>query len=117
MSARPALLFYGDDFTGATDALATAAEGGLRSLLFLRVPDERLLARAGELDCIGIAGAARAMAPAEMSAALAPVAALARRLQPQVLHYKVCSTFDSAPGVGNIATAVAALRGAVAAPA
>lgn len=113
---RPALLFYGDDFTGATDALATAAEGGLRSLLFLRVPDDELLTRVGALDCIGIAGAARAMAPVEMRVALAPVAALARRLQPHVLHYKICSTFDSAPGVGNIATAVAALRGAVARP-
>lgn len=116
MTTRPAVLFYGDDFTGATDSLATAAEGGLRSLLFLRVPDDRLLADAGALDCIGIAGAARSMPPAEMQEALAPVAALARRVAPHVLHYKVCSTFDSAPGTGNIAVAVQALRGAVASP-
>lgn len=113
---RPAVLFYGDDFTGASDALATAAQGGWRSLMFLRVPDDALLARAGPLDCIGIAGAARAMAPAEMRAALAPVAALAQRLRPQLLHYKVCSTFDSAPAVGNIAVAVACLHGAVPSP-
>ncbi len=113
---RPAVLFYGDDFTGASDALATAAQGGWRSLMFLRVPDDALLARAGPLDCIGIAGAARAMAPDEMRAALAPVAALAQRLRPQVLHYKVCSTFDSAPAVGNVAVAVDCLRGAVPSP-
>lgn len=112
----PTLLFYGDDFTGATDALATAAEGGLRSLLFLRVPDEALLERAGPLDAVGIAGAARSMPPVEMAAELAPIAALAQRLRPRVLHYKVCSTFDSAPDVGSIGAAVAALRPAAGVP-
>jgi uncharacterized protein YgbK (DUF1537 family) len=109
----PALLYYGDDFTGATDALGTAARAGLRSLLFLAAPDDARLARAGALDCIGIAGAARSMAPAEMREELAPVAALARRLAPRVLHYKTCSTFDSAPEVGSIGEAVRALRRAV----
>jgi len=114
--AQPTLLFYGDDFTGATDALATAAEGGLRSLLFLDVPDDARLAQAGPLDAVGIAGAARSMPPAEMAAALAPVAVLARRLRPRVLHYKTCSTFDSAPQVGSIGAAVAALRPAADVP-
>ena len=45
---RPRVCFYGDDFTGATDTLATATEAGLRSLLFLRVPDRRQLEAAGE---------------------------------------------------------------------
>ena len=55
--------WYGDDFTGATDTLATLAESGRRALLFLRVPNEAELAAAGPLDAIGIAGATRAMAP------------------------------------------------------
>ncbi|PZQ70295.1 MAG: hypothetical protein DI563_18650 [Variovorax paradoxus] len=113
---RPALLFYGDDFTGATDALATAAEGGLRSLLFLRVPDDVLLRRAGPLNAVGIAGATRSMPPGEIAGALAPVARLARRLRPRVLHYKTCSTFDSAPHVGSIGAAVDALRSAADVP-
>ncbi|MCA0241394.1 MAG: four-carbon acid sugar kinase family protein [Proteobacteria bacterium] len=110
MNASPALLYYGDDFTGATDALATARRAGLRSLLLLEVPDEARLRSIGEHDCLGIAGSARSMTPAEMRDELAPVAALARRLRPRVLHYKTCSTFDSAPAVGNIGEAVRVLQ-------
>ena len=112
----PSIVFYGDDFTGATDALGTAARAGLRTLLFLAVPGDAQLQRAGALDCIGIAGAARSMAPDAMRAELAPVAALFRRVGAQVLHYKCCSTFDSAPEVGSIGVAVATLRAAVAQP-
>ncbi|VTU30506.1 hypothetical protein H4CHR_02621 [Variovorax sp. PBS-H4] len=113
MSAPPAIVYYADDFTGATDTLATGARAGLRTLLFLQIPTPAQLAGAGPLDCLGIAGAARSMAPNEMRAELAPVAALFRRLGARVLHYKTCSTFDSAPDVGNIAVALDTLRPAV----
>jgi len=116
MSASPAIVFYGDDFTGATDTLATAARAGLRTLLFLRAPTPARLDAAGALDCLGIAGAARSMPPEEMRAELAGVAALFRRLGARVLHYKTCSTFDSAPGIGSIGVAVDVLRGAVDTP-
>lgn len=109
----PRIAFYGDDFTGATDALATAADAGFRSLLFLGVPTPSQLRRAGPLDCLGIAGAARSMAPAAMREALGPVAAVFAALQPRVIHYKTCSTFDSAVDVGNIAVAVDVLRAAL----
>lgn len=111
-AAAPRLAFYGDDFTGATDALATAARAGLRALLFFGVPTPAQLRRVGPLDCLGIAGATRALAPEAMRAALLPVAAFFRELAPGVIHYKVCSTFDSAPQAGNIAVAVEALRSA-----
>ncbi len=107
---HPRVCFYGDDFTGATDTLATATEAGLRSLLFLRVPDRRQLGAAGELDCLGIAGAARSMAPDDMREELEPVARFFAGLQPPVTHYKICSTFDSAPHVGNIGTALSVWR-------
>ncbi|MDM0034344.1 four-carbon acid sugar kinase family protein [Variovorax sp. J22P271] len=110
----PPLLYYGDDFTGATDALATAARAGLRSLLLFEAPDAPRLAALGALDCLGIAGAARAMNPQEMRDELAPIAALARRIAPRVLHYKTCSTFDSAPDVGSIGEAIRLLRPAMA---
>jgi uncharacterized protein YgbK (DUF1537 family) len=103
------IAYYGDDFTGATDTLATATQGGLRTLLFLRVPTPEMLAAAGELDCIGIAGASRSMAPADMQAELAPVADCFARLGAPVVHYKTCSTFDSAPTTGNIAVALRVL--------
>jgi uncharacterized protein YgbK (DUF1537 family) len=105
----PRIAYYGDDFTGATDTLATATQGGLRALLFLRVPTPEMLAAAGDLDCIGIAGASRSMAPDEMEAELAPVAECFAALDAPVVHYKICSTFDSSPQIGNIAVAVRAL--------
>lgn len=105
----PVFGWYGDDFTGATDTLATLAVSGLRSLLFLDVPDAATLAAAGPLDAIGIAGSARAMAPDVMRAALAPAGQFFAQTGVPVLHYKVCSTFDSAPQVGNIAVAIEAL--------
>jgi uncharacterized protein YgbK (DUF1537 family) len=116
MSAPPAIVYYADDFTGATDTLATGARAGLRTLLFLRVPTSAQIAAAGPLDCLGIAGAARSMAPDEMRSELAPVATLFRRIGARVLHYKTCSTFDSAPEVGNIGVAVDTLRPAVDTP-
>lgn len=107
---RLKIAFYGDDFTGATDTLATAARAGLRTLLFLGLPTAAQLTRAGTLDCLGIAGAARAMTPPEMQAELEPVARLFATLGAPVTHYKTCSTFDSAPEIGSIGAALNVLR-------
>ncbi|MFJ3459746.1 four-carbon acid sugar kinase family protein [Achromobacter spanius] len=106
----PQVCWYGDDFTGATDTLAEVARAGLRSLLFLGVPSSAQLERAGPLDAIGIAGAARGMAPAEMVEELRAVGAFMAGTGARVLHYKCCSTFDSAPHVGSIGVAVRELR-------
>ncbi|AKM32921.1 hypothetical protein AB870_16580 [Pandoraea faecigallinarum] len=109
VGGRPRLLYYGDDFTGATDTLATAARAGLRSILLFAPPDDARLDSLGALDCLGIAGVSRSLAPAAMRDELRPIADLARRLKPAVLHYKTCSTFDSAPDVGSIGEAVRTL--------
>jgi len=106
----PKIAFYGDDFTGATDTLSTAARAGLRTMLFLGLPTSAQLERAGTLDCLGIAGAARAMSPDEMRVELAPVGAFFARLGARVVHYKTCSTFDSAPHVGSIGAAINILQ-------
>jgi uncharacterized protein YgbK (DUF1537 family) len=106
----PRIVYYADDFTGATDTLANAARAGLRALLFLALPTPAQRERAGALDCLGIAGAARAMAPEEMAAELAPLGAFFAASGARVLHYKCCSTFDSAPHVGSIGQAVRSLR-------
>jgi uncharacterized protein YgbK (DUF1537 family) len=102
--------WYGDDFTGASDTLATLASAGLRTLLFLGVPTAHKLHAAGDLDALGIAGAARAMAPNAMREALQPVARFMASLGAPVLHYKCCSTFDSAPDVGSLGVALRVLR-------
>lgn len=106
----PRLGWYGDDFTGATDTLASLAELGFRTLLFLRIPNEAQLAAAGPLDALGIAGATRAMAPDAMARELDPAGRFFAGLGVEILHYKCCSTFDSAPHVGSIGAAIAALR-------
>jgi uncharacterized protein YgbK (DUF1537 family) len=102
--------WYGDDFTGASDTLATVAQAGLRTILFCGVPAYEQLRRAGPLDAFGIAGAARSMAPEAMRAELANVGKLLATAGARILHYKCCSTFDSAPHVGSIGVAVKALR-------
>jgi uncharacterized protein YgbK (DUF1537 family) len=96
------LAFYGDDFTGSTDALEVLAFAGLNCALFLDVPDAQALRELGPFDAIGVAGASRAMSPAEMDAQLAPVLAAMSRLPVALVHYKVCSTFDSSPAIGSI---------------
>ena len=52
-ASAPRIGWYGDDFTGATDTLAALAEGGLRTILFLGVPDARHVALAGPLEKSG----------------------------------------------------------------
>ena len=108
----PALrhVWYGDDFTGASDTLATLAGAGLRAMLFFGVPSPQHLRDAGPLDALGIAGAARAMDPAAMTAELEPVGRFLASLGAPVLHYKCCSTFDSSPTVGSLGVAIDVLK-------
>ncbi|GLH81881.1 hypothetical protein SSBR45G_67900 [Bradyrhizobium sp. SSBR45G] len=108
--ARPRVGWYGDDLTGATDTLATWAERGHRALLFLRPPNSAQLAAAGPLDAVGIAGATRSMPPDAAATELDAAGRAFAALRVDVLHYKCCSTFDSAPDVGSIGAAVAVLR-------
>ncbi|BAM92735.1 Hrp-dependent type III effector protein [Bradyrhizobium oligotrophicum S58] len=114
--ARPRVGWYGDDLTGATDTLATWAERGHRAQLFLRPPTTAQLAAAGPLDAVGIAGATRSMPPAAAAVELDAAGRALAALGVDVLHYKCCSTFDSAPEVGSIGAAVSVLRRHVANP-
>ncbi len=103
----PAVSFYGDDFTGAAENLAQFHAHGLRSRLYFEPADPaRVLADAATLDVVGIAGVARSRPPAEMRPLLAEAFALFGRLGTGLNQYKVCSTFDSAPELGNFAVAV-----------
>jgi uncharacterized protein YgbK (DUF1537 family) len=106
----PHYAFYGDDFTGATDTLAHLARAGLRTMLFFAPPDAARLSTLGRLDALGVAGAARTMSPAEQQAELSRAGAAFAALGVRVMHYKVCSTFDSAPEIGSIGVAIRTLR-------
>lgn len=103
------IAYYGDDFTGASDTLATAAQAGLEVLLFIDVPTRAQLAAAGELDVLGIAGTTRSLRPEDMAPLLERAGRFMADLDAPVLHYKICSTFDSSPTVGNIGCAVETL--------
>lgn len=104
---RPLVGFYGDDFTGSTDAMEALASQGLDVLLFLRTPSDAETALARErYACVGIAGTSRSHGVAWMDAQLPAPFGQLRALAPCIAHYKVCSTFDSSPTVGNIGRAI-----------
>jgi 3-oxoisoapionate kinase len=92
------MAWYGDDFTGSTDVLEALTLAGVRARLFLRLPEDL-----GDVEAAGLAGTSRAMSPAEMDREL-PKAFAA--LRAPMLHYKICSTFDSSPAIGSIGRAI-----------
>ncbi|OUJ75441.1 four-carbon acid sugar kinase family protein [Hymenobacter crusticola] len=100
------LAYYGDDFTGSTDALEFLSRAGAKTALFIEPPTADHLAAYPELDAIGVAGLTRAMPPKTMQTTLQKAFAELRDLGPRHVHYKVCSTFDSSPTVGSIGRAI-----------
>jgi uncharacterized protein YgbK (DUF1537 family) len=100
------LAYYGDDFTGSTDVLDVLVRAGIPTVLLLTEPTPELLARFPEARAVGVAGMSRAKSPDWMDAALPPLFARLRDLGAPFVHYKVCSTFDSAPHVGSIGRAI-----------
>lgn len=102
----PLLAYYGDDFTGSTDALEFLTRAGAKTVLFTGLPTSELLGRFGALDAIGVAGCTRAMPPREMEDELSRAFGVLRGLGARHVHYKVCSTFDSSPEIGSIGRAI-----------
>jgi 3-oxoisoapionate kinase len=78
------------------------AFASLPTVLFLDLPTPSRLEAFRAYRGIGVAGTARARSPAWMDEHLPPVFRLLAATGAPVLHYKVCSTFDSAPGIGSI---------------
>jgi 3-oxoisoapionate kinase len=103
---NPIFSFYGDDFTGSTDALEALAENGVDAVLFLRTPDADDLRGFGTCRAIGIAGDSRSRPPEWISRELPAVFGRLREIGAPVVQYKVCSTFDSSPHTGSIGRAL-----------
>lgn len=101
----PLVTFYGDDFTGSSAVLEILAFAGLPAALFLDAPSPAMLAKMPNLRAIGVAGVARSRDPTWMDAELPRLFAALKALGAPVLHYKTCSTFDSAPRLGSIGKA------------
>src|SRR5471032_589534 len=102
MGNKPKLLlaYYGDDFTGSTDALEFLSRAGIKTVLFIEPPTPEKLADYEGIQAIGIAGMTRSLAPDEMGQVLKPAFEELKVLGAAHVHYKVCSTFDSSPQIG-----------------
>ena len=100
------LTFYGDDFTGSTDALEQLTLAGIRTALFIEPPTPKQLARFKNLQAVGVAGMTRSLPPDALRRELRLALKKLKALGARHVHYKVCSTFDSAPAIGSIGCAL-----------
>ncbi|MFC4600966.1 four-carbon acid sugar kinase family protein [Cohnella hongkongensis] len=108
MSGRPRrpICYYGDDFTGSTDVLEALFRSGMKPVLFLEAPTaEQLDGRFAWADAFGVAGVGRSMSPDEMERELRPIFETLKGAGASIVHYKICSTFDSSPHTGSIGKA------------
>lgn len=104
------LAFYGDDFTGSTDAMEALTRSGYRTVLFLEAPSTDMLSRFEGIRCVGVAGTSRAKNPHELEKEVKSVMERLSLLEATIVHYKTCSTFDSSPMVGSIGEAIRVSR-------
>jgi len=100
------LAFYGDDFTGSTDALEFLTRAGATTALFIEPPSAEQLKKYPGLNAFGVAGTTRAMSPGQMELTLIPAFEQLKQTGTRHVHYKVCSTFDSSPATGSIGKAI-----------
>lgn len=106
MPERLLYTFYGDDFTGSTDVLEALASNGVEAVLFLDEPTAQQRAEFSSARAIGVAGSSRSQTPVWMEENLPSAFRALQQLHAPVTHYKTCSTFDSAPHIGNIGRAL-----------
>ena len=102
----PLFSYYGDDFTGSTDALEALATQGIPTALFLGIPGDEVLARFRSYRAIGLAGPSRSRSPQWMSEYLPGAFRWLQSQGAPICQYKVCSTFDSSPEIGSIGRAL-----------
>ena len=100
------LTYYGDDFTGSTDALEFLCRAGAKTVLFIEPPTAEQLQSFHELDAYGVAGKTRSLSPSEMEIVLVDAFINMQKTNAKHIHYKVCSTFDSSPTTGSIGKVV-----------
>ncbi|GAB4451222.1 MAG: four-carbon acid sugar kinase family protein [Armatimonadaceae bacterium] len=97
---------YGDDFTGSTDVMEVMTGAGYPCYLFLDPPTPEQLAKFPDLRAFVVAGVSRSLSPEEMERELLPIFTGLCESGAKLIHYKICSTFDSSPQVGSIGRAI-----------
>lgn len=102
--------FVADDLTGASDVLAQAHRLGLTATLLIGEPgsagDADLI---GDEQVVGVATPARAQSGGTQRKTIQEAVRRVLAFAPDLLLYKVCSTFDSSPTTGSIAAALKVL--------
>ncbi len=106
LPAGPLVAWLGDDFTGGAAVAETLAFAGLPAAMFLEPPTPATLARFPGLRGIGLATTARTEDPAWMDAKLPALYEALVATGAPLVHYKACSTMDSAPEVGSLGRAL-----------
>lgn len=101
-------IFCADDFTGASDTLATLARSGLSARLYLNAPassepENDAGHGSNSLDAFGVATSLRALGVEDGVATISALANSIASPDCNLYHFKICSTFDSASETGNIA--------------
>ncbi|RYH11588.1 four-carbon acid sugar kinase family protein [Tropicimonas sp. IMCC6043] len=104
--AAPWLTWYGDDFTGSAAVMEVLAFASIPTVLFTSIPSDSLRERFADARAIGIASTARSKSPDWMAENLPAPLNWLDGLGAPILHYKVCSTFDSSPESGSIGKAI-----------
>jgi uncharacterized protein YgbK (DUF1537 family) len=102
----PLLTYYGDDFTGSTDVMEAFTASGIDTVLFLQLPRPSDLERFKHMRCVGLAGLSRSQTPEWMQQHLPATFKRLAEFGAPILHYKVCSTFDSSATIGSIGQAI-----------
>jgi len=98
--------WYGDDFTGSAAVMEVLSFSGVPSVLFLEPPSPDMLARFPDMRAIGIASTARSQSPGWMEDNLPRALAFLDQIGARLVHYKTCSTLDSASELGSIGAAL-----------
>ena len=97
MPDAPWVAWLGDDFTGSAAVMEVLQFAGLPSVLFTDIPSSDLATRFAGCRGVGIATTARSHDPAWMARNLPALFGWLDALRAPILHYKICSTFDSSP--------------------
>lgn len=106
MPDAPWVAWLGDDFTGSAAVMEVLQFAGLPSVLFTDIPSTDLAMRFAGGRGVGIATTARSHDPAWMARNLPALFGWLDALRAPILHYKICSTFDSSPVSGSIGAAI-----------
>lgn len=105
-TGTPWVTWFGDDFTGSAAVMEVLTFAGVPSVLFTDRPSRALADRFAGYRGIGIASTARSHTPQWARDNLPEALGYLDRLGAPILHYKICSTFDSAPELGSIGAAI-----------